>query len=250
MIKKIEVHARKCWLEMVLWGLAGIVGLTLSGGLAVAEEPVPPAAAMVINDQGDASFGGNASFDGAVSVVENVSARGQITGIGMPPPGSILAFSGDVSKAFDANGTGMKGTPYEGWQICNGNNGSPDLRNRFLVSTGSLYAQGNKGGANLVTMLVDQMPKHDHGGSTGRKSLKLTYEGVLWDTQGKSTGVAIALRDSKFPHYGPNLLTTKGLPRLTVDPEAHDHSIPSQGEGKPVENRPEYYALAFIMRLP
>ena len=34
-----------------------------------------------------------------------------------------------------------------GWKICDGNNGTPDLRNRFVVGAGDTYAVDANGGA-------------------------------------------------------------------------------------------------------
>lgn len=34
-----------------------------------------------------------------------------------------------------------------GWVLCDGNNGSPDLRNRFIVGAGDTYAPDETGGA-------------------------------------------------------------------------------------------------------
>ena len=53
-------------------------------------------------------------------------------------------------------------TAPSGWAICNGQNGTPDLRNRFIVGTGA-YNLGNTGGANSVTLTATQMPNHAHG---------------------------------------------------------------------------------------
>jgi len=33
-----------------------------------------------------------------------------------------------------------------GWQLCDGSNGSPDLRDKFVVGAGSTYNPGNSGG--------------------------------------------------------------------------------------------------------
>lgn len=38
------------------------------------------------------------------------------------------------------------------WHICDGSNGTPDLRNRFIVGAGSSYDVGNSGGENAVTL--------------------------------------------------------------------------------------------------
>ena len=51
-----------------------------------------------------------------------------------------------------------------GWVLCDGNNNTPDLRNRFIVGagTGGSYSPGNTGGAASVTLSVAQMPSHSH----------------------------------------------------------------------------------------
>jgi len=37
--------------------------------------------------------------------------------------------------------------PY-GWRLCDGNNGTPDLRDKFIVGAGSAYAPGAAGGSS------------------------------------------------------------------------------------------------------
>lgn len=43
-----------------------------------------------------------------------------------------------------------------GWVLCNGNNGSPDLRNRFIVGAGDTYDPDDSGGS----------VNHTHDGTT------------------------------------------------------------------------------------
>lgn len=177
-----------------------------------------------------------------------LDVKGAIAGIGVVPPGGIIMFSGDVTKAFDENGTGTKGTPYEGWQLCNGKNGSPDLRDRFVAGAGGNYSIGTQGGAGSVTLALDQMPSHNHGGRTGGQDLRLNYPGVFYNSQGVSTGILVSVQQPS-PRYRPNLLTTRGQPDIEVVPRNHTHGIVSQGGSQAHENRPPFYALAFIMRL-
>ena len=56
------------------------------------------------------------------------------------PAGLIAAWSGAVS-AVPA-----------GWALCDGANGTPDLRGRFLVGAGGDYAPGDAGGAATETL--------------------------------------------------------------------------------------------------
>lgn len=44
---------------------------------------------------------------------------------------------------------GSIGSIPSGWVLCNGANGTPDLRNKFLVGAGSTYAVDETGGAVL-----------------------------------------------------------------------------------------------------
>ena len=43
----------------------------------------------------------------------------------------------------------------------------PDLTDRFIVQAGMSYQEGSTGGADTVTLTVNQIPSHNHGGSTG-----------------------------------------------------------------------------------
>lgn len=63
-----------------------------------------------------------------------------------------------------------------GFVLCNGANGTPDLRDKFVICTGSNYPQGGSGGSNTITVsssaltiaghaLTDlEMPYHNHSG--------------------------------------------------------------------------------------
>lgn len=62
-------------------------------------------------------------------------------------------------------------TPPIGFQVCDGINGTPDLRGRFLVGVGSVsiagfpetYTLGQAGGNHRLTLSVPNLPPHSHG---------------------------------------------------------------------------------------
>ena len=56
------------------------------------------------------------------------------------PTGCIMFWSGS-----------MEDIP-EGWALCDGNNGTPDLRDRFVVGAGGDYAVGDTGGESIETL--------------------------------------------------------------------------------------------------
>ncbi|CAB5214315.1 hypothetical protein UFOVP190_52 [uncultured Caudovirales phage] len=56
-----------------------------------------------------------------------------------------------------------------GWYLCDGTNGTPDLRDRFIVGAGapgSNYSIGDVGGANTTTIATGNLPAHTHGAGT------------------------------------------------------------------------------------
>lgn len=49
-----------------------------------------------------------------------------------------------------------------GWHLCDGDAGTPDLRDRFIVGAGSTYEVGNTGGEATHTLAVNEIPSHNH----------------------------------------------------------------------------------------
>lgn len=49
------------------------------------------------------------------------------------------------------------------FQLCDGTNGTPDLRNKFIVGAGQTYANGSTGGTTTNTISTAQLPVHSHG---------------------------------------------------------------------------------------
>ncbi|MCG8319176.1 MAG: hypothetical protein MI921_06715 [Cytophagales bacterium] len=217
---------------------------------------------------GKVLIGQNYSTDNTVAPDNGLRVEGEIQGIGMTPPGGVIMFHGETSGVFDGSGKGVAGTPYEGWAICNGQNGTPDLRGRFIVGVGrnedpayagnTTYLMGGTGGEEKHTLTQPEMPAHNHNhpsmvnntdprseGSTQviSHSHGLNYAGVSFNTTGSSEGILVS-EDRR-----ENLLTTRGLPAIRATSAALAFTITSNGGDQPHENRPPYYALAYIMRL-
>ncbi len=142
--------------------------------------------------------------------------------------------------------------PY-GWALCDGTNGTPDLRGRFIVGynpSDTDYATvGNAGGAKMVTLTTSQMPSHSHGGTLTTSTDGVHSHGVTMSYRGEDgksqkNGTTILCTDQ--PVTGADARSVK-----IVNSGSHDHTVTltSQGSNAPHENRPPYYTLAYIMKI-
>jgi hypothetical protein len=52
------------------------------------------------------------------------------------------------------------------FQLCDGTNGTPDLRDRFIVGVGPKHASGSASATTDTTVATDAGGQHDHGGAT------------------------------------------------------------------------------------
>lgn len=131
------------------------------------------------------------------------------------PQGSIIPWYGSI------------GNIPNGFALCDGTNGTPDLRDRFLVGAGYSYPLGNTGGENFHRLTVAEMPSHQHSTSD-----IISFFG--FDVNGGGTGSEHVID--------------------TGDNRSYDNWYPPAitgvtGGNQPHENRPPYYALYYIMKL-
>jgi hypothetical protein len=182
---------------------------------------------------------------GALTVGGNVNVTGTISGNGTIPIGGIIMWSGTIA------------TIPTGWALCDGANGTPDLRDRFIVGAGSGYAPGNVGGTNSHTLAIDNLPPHTHTGTTS------TNGAHYHDIEGSAAG-GLAQRARTYVSVWGRTVDIDGTGdtgwgdpswwRGLVDTNTqgdHNHTFVtnSTGSGVAVDHRPPYFALAFIMRI-
>lgn len=131
-----------------------------------------------------------------------------------------------------------------GWALCDGNNGTPDLRGRFVLSSTysndvifesdpltANYTVGDTGGEQVVTLTEDEMPTHSH---------QWGLEPKQFIQQTKNNDNAILPGSNSTPYKG--IKTDEGyFNNLT--------GIYNSGGDEPHENRPPYYVLAYIMKV-
>lgn len=138
-----------------------------------------------------------------------------------------------VANGFPSGGialwSGSSTTIPGGWYLCDGTNGTPDLRNRFVVGATSTYAVGASGGsADAIVVshthtLTD--PGHTH-------TLPLQQEST---------------DDIDYTNTGTNYVSSRSN-TLTSISATTGITMASTGSSGTNANLPPYYALCYIMK--
>jgi len=193
-------------------GAQGATGGSGPGGNQGAQGAAGPTGA-----QGDDGAGGSAGPAGPTGAQGAAGAQGSTGGAGSSvPAGGIIIWSG-AANAIPS-----------GWVLCDGNNSTPDLRDRFVVGAGDSYSVDDTGGADSVTLTVAQMPSHNHGAANSTSNV-IRYTGS----------------SSGFPNIGPG---SPNSYQISVNNTVGGGGDTNIGGGDSHENRPPYYALCYIMK--
>lgn len=128
------------------------------------------------------------------------------------PVGTIVIWSGTADDIPN------------GWHICDGTEGTPDLRGKFVLGAGNTHSVGEEGGEEEVTLTKEQLAEHQH---------------VVIRRYGSNA--SISSTDSDV--YG--LLGTGGSTKSLSTGAILD----TKNTGMPHNNMPPYYTLLYIMKL-
>lgn len=184
---------------------------------------------------------------------------------GLVPVGGIVIWSGSIASIPS------------GWQLCDGTNSTPDLRDRFVVGSGSAYTTGNTGGATTADL------SHTHTGSStsasggshthtqaSTSSSGDHYHDLLSTTNNDNSVVGQIYEDpnpTRFISPTPHTHPLSGRAPSSGTSGAHSHTNPdfdvnstgshthtatitTDSVGPTSQNvMPPYYALAYIMRM-
>lgn len=243
-----------------------------SGGVSIGSATDPGAgnlgvaggvASASLSVSGTTTLSGQVGLGGA-----NYGTSGQVLasqGPGVAPAWTTLTF---VPTGVIALWSGSIGSIPAGWFLCDGTNGTPDLRDRFVVGAGTTYAVAATGGQNAIT----SVPAHTHGvGNLANASDGAhTHNGTTSNTGAHQhthgDGSVNSNASSNNNVYTSSESTSSGVAgttQLTGSAGAHSHTFTTDSGGAhthtisgntastgaaSVDTRPPYYALAYIMK--
>lgn len=191
---------------------------------------------FILKDSSDVTI---QTYDNLYGIIGTIPASSGTT----IPAGAIMLWSGSI------------GSIPAGWYLCNGSNGTPDLRDRFVVGAGSTYAVDATGGsADSITV------SHTHTYSSTTGAAGSHYHNVVADVTnftglspwGGGTYLAQggSTLDSSYRLRGTDAAT----PTVAASDTAADHThsvsgtTASSGTSGTGANLPPYYALCYIMK--
>lgn len=153
------------------------------------------------------------------------------------PSGLIALWSGSI------------GSIPAGWYLCNGSNGTPDLRDRFVVGAGSTYAVDATGGsANAIVV----SHTHSFTSTTDSTAIDGTVTGISesFQASGAASGVFTKL-DGYTVQNTPGTTDPGNGGGFEID-AAHTHTFSGTTDSSGISgtnaNLPPYYALCYIMK--
>ncbi|AAQ54999.1 phage tail fiber protein [Burkholderia phage Bcep22] len=178
-----------------------------------------------------------------------------------PRVGDIKVWRGAIADIPTVHGPG--------WQLADGTNGTADLRDRFIVGAGTSYAPTNTGGAATVTLTAAQMPAHNHTVTDPGHTHTVTdptHAHSVYDpghahntysnyynlgAQGSGTvtpynGVGQVVSGGAVIAAGTGIGIYAAATGISIQSRTTGITTQNAGTGAAHENRPPYYALAFI----
>ena len=151
----------------------------------------------------------------------------------------------------------------EGWRMCNGSHGTPDLRGRFPIGLNntqttkhsgfSTYEHKKIGGSETHRLSISEMPLHSHNYDHRHFSgvnVNSTTRGLGGDAiwgRVASANAAIDLDDGKTEGNEKQVITSR--PLATTYTGGTDLSTDPKGSTHSHNNMPPYIALHFIMKM-
>ena len=150
------------------------------------------------------------------------------------PKGAIIMYNGQASEIPD------------GWHICDGKNGTPNLIGNFIKASN---IAGQTGGKSNIQILEENIPEHTHT-FVGNK-ITTSESGVHTHTIRGKYGQSSNANDKNCLETGSetDFITTSQSGAHTHIIDTSSIQLSYYGGGKPIEFEPKYYSLIYIMKI-
>jgi len=142
------------------------------------------------------------------------------------PAGGILLWSGSI------------GSIPAGYVLCNGSNGTPDLRDRFVVGAGSTYAVNATGGSADAIVVT-----HNHTATSTVTDAGHDHDAITQVSGSSSSGAQFANSFSGSVNTTSTQMIQTATTGITVAT-----TTANAGTSGTNANLPPYYALCYIMK--
>jgi microcystin-dependent protein len=198
---------------------------------------------------GNLTVNGNSNLSGTVTITNSLVVPG-FPANALVPAGVIAMFSGTA-------------IPF-GWALCDGTTYgtlvSPDLRGRFivgvdnyansqLIATGQYVMYGQSSATPAIALNDGATTNYGKIGNTGGET---GHQITLAESASHTHSVTATVNNGNF--YGPSIGGPARYQGTTPSGSAYQPLITisesSRGGNQVHENRPPYYVLAFIIKLP
>ena len=192
------------------------------------------------------------------------------------PIGGIIMWSGTIAQAESLTN----------WKICDGQNGTPDLRDKFVLGVGSSSVTStasvdDTGGSNSITLTEGQMQSHNHnitdnghshtinnhthpsGTLSGSNTHNHNFQGVSGNDHNDDERNAVVMRNDNNTMYTAS--SPSGVQNKTISVNISGNTgnpsdrgtnsvttgITSQTQGNDdsIDIRSAFLALCYIMRV-
>lgn len=151
-----------------------------------------------------------------------------IFGKAPPPSGTVVFFNGEPLNIPT------------GWVFCDGNNGTPDLRNMFQKGIpNSITSPGTEVGQHSLTLTESQMPSHNHivpgTDSVGDHNHTVPLSNASYNAGGN----------------GEPSITNQNANQSVSSGGAHSHtiSVDNSGSDVSIDNRPSFIKYTPMMKI-